>query len=76
MAKVRQLLGRATIETAQRRRICHRNRTKHLIAAGENCLVVVDSGGTGASKNYCALCAAAMLDCAQADLDDLRSGLE
>jgi hypothetical protein len=75
MAKVRELLIAASIDTAKRKRICHRNRRGHSISAGERCLVIKNVGGAGGSKNYCAECAAAILDRAQGDLDALRHGL-
>jgi hypothetical protein len=75
VAKIRELLIAASIDTAKRKRICYRNRRAHSIAAGERCLVIKNSGGTGGSRNYCAECAAAILDRAQGDLDALRHGL-
>jgi hypothetical protein len=74
VAKVRQLFNAASVEVAKRRRICHRNRRKHSIAAGERCLVLKDPG-TGGTKNYCHQCAGEILDRAQGDLDDLRHQL-
>jgi hypothetical protein len=74
MAKVRQLFNAVSVEVAQRRRICHHNRRKHSIAAGDRCLVVKDPA-TGGGKNYCHGCAIDILDRAQADLDELRHQL-
>jgi hypothetical protein len=74
MPKVRQLLKSASVETAARRRICHHNRRKHEIAAGERCLVLRDATSNG-SKNYCTTCASAVLDRVQMDLDLLRDEL-
>ena len=72
MAKVRQLFNAANIETAKRKRICHHNRRKHQVLAGEKCLVLRDAT-SGGSKNYCVECATAILDRAQDDLNDLRA---
>jgi hypothetical protein len=74
MAKVRQLFNTATIKVAKRRRICHRNRRKHSITAGQPCLVLKDPA-SGISRNYCVECATAILDRAQTDLDALREEL-
>jgi hypothetical protein len=74
MAKVRQLFNMASVETAKRRRICHHNRRKHSIAAGDRCLVLKDPS-SGASKNYCVECAAQIFDRADADLAALRGAL-
>jgi hypothetical protein len=74
MPQIRRVLGTCTIETALRRRVCHRDRKHHSIARDSRCLVVKDlvSGG---SKNYCAECALAILDQAADDLNKLRDGL-
>lgn len=74
MAKVREVLGHVSIETAERRRICHRNRESHTIAKGETCLVVREAASSG-SKNYCRVCAAPILEQAAQDLVDLRAAL-
>ena len=74
MAKTRQLFNTAAIDTAKRRRICHHNRKKHSIAAGERCLVLKDPA-SGAGKNYCSECAERILDRAELDLAALRNEL-
>ncbi len=74
MAKVRQLFNAVTVETAKRRRICHRNRRKHEVRAGEKCLVVKDAASS-TSKNYCVECGQVILDRAQTDLNDIRAEL-
>jgi len=74
MAKVRQVLGHVSVEIALRRRVCHRNRSKHSIPKGDACLVIRDPS-TGNSKNYCAKCAEPILDRADEDLEDLREQL-
>lgn len=71
MAKVRRVLGACSIETAKRRRVCHRNRKKHSIPMGTCCLVIKDPV-SGGSKNYCPDCAMAILDTAADDLEQLR----
>ncbi len=70
MAVIKSLLIRLEIETASKKRICHRNRKKHSIGAGEVCLVTIDD--MGGKKNYCKICYAEMLNKAQANLDELR----
>lgn len=74
MAKVRVVLGHVSVETAERRRICHRNRESHSIAKGERCLVIREAASSG-SKNYCRACAAPILDQAGSDLAELRAAL-
>jgi len=74
VAKIRQLLNGASVETAKRRRICHHNRSKHSIAANTKCLVVKDAA-SGGSKNYCPQCAADILAHAETDLAALRNEL-
>jgi hypothetical protein len=74
MPQVRRVLGICTIETAQRRRVCHRDRTKHSIERGTLCLVIKDPV-SGGSKNYCPQCALAILDRASDDLQGLRNAL-
>jgi hypothetical protein len=74
MAKIRQLFNAATVEIAKRQRICHHNRKKHAIVAGERCLVLKDASA-GGSKNYCIACASEILDQATVDLQLLRGQL-
>lgn len=74
MSGVRHILGKTEVEIAERKRICHHNRRKHVIVAGERCLVVHD-GPHGAGKNYCRECAASILNVAQQDLTQLREAL-
>ncbi len=74
MPKIRQILGHVSIEHAQRKRICHRNRKKHSVPKGTACLVIRDPA-SGSSKNYCQSCALAILDIAADDLQDLREQL-
>jgi hypothetical protein len=74
MAKTRQLLNMASIETAVRRRVCHHNRKKHAIAGGTKCLVIKDAA-SGGSKNYCPECAEAIFASIEDDLSILRTKL-
>lgn len=74
MAKVRQLLKDAHVETAARKRICHHNRKKHEVPGGTECLVVKDPA-SGGSKNYCPECASEILDRAEEDISLLRAQL-
>ena len=74
MPQVRKVLGACTVETAQRRRLCHRDRKHHAIEKGGACLVIKDPV-SGGSKNYCPTCALAILDQAADDLQSLRDGL-
>lgn len=73
MPQVRRILGACTVETAQRCRICHRDRRNHVIQKGTTCLVIKDTGG--GAKNYCPQCALAILDQAADDLRALRAQL-
>lgn len=74
MPAVRRILKHAEIETAGRRRVCHRNRSDHAIAKGEPCLVVKEADGLG-HKNYCVACASEILAQACTDLDQLHISL-
>jgi hypothetical protein len=74
MPKVRRVLGACTVEIAQRRRICHRDRKNHSIPKGAACLVIKDAASAG-SKSYCPQCALAILDQAADDLQALRARL-
>ncbi len=74
MPQIRKVLGACCIETAQRRRVCHRDRKHHSIEKGTLCLVIKDPVSGGA-KNYCPICALAILDQAADDLQLLRKAL-
>lgn len=74
MPQIKRVLNACSIETAQRRRVCHRNRNKHSIERGTVCLVIKDPVSGGA-RNYCPECALAILDVAADDLEALRDGL-
>lgn len=74
MPAIRRVLGTCTIQTAQRRRVCHRDRNHHSIEMGTVCLVIKDPV-SGGSKNYCPQCALAILDQAADDLQALRDAL-
>ena len=71
MPQIRRVLGMCTVETALRRRVCHRKRKDHSIEQGTLCLVIKDPV-SGGSKNYCPKCALAILDQAADDLQALR----
>jgi len=70
---VTQVLKHVSVQPAGKKRICHRNRTKHSIAKDELFLLVKD--GQGGYKNFCVECAEPVLDKAQQDLDILRAQL-
>lgn len=74
MPQVRRVLGTVTVQTATRKRVCHRNRRDHSIPRGEKCLVIRDDASGGA-KNYCVPCGLAILDQAADDLGRLRTDL-
>lgn len=74
MAAIKSLLIRLDVETASKKRLCHRNRKKHSVSAGEVCLVTIDD--MGGKKNYCKICYATMLNKAQSDLDGIKRRLE
>ncbi len=73
MPQIRSLLKDATVEVAERKRTCHRNRNGHSIVKGTACLVIVDE--MGGKKNYCVACAADILSKVESDLRDLRAAL-
>lgn len=70
MPQIRRVLGTCTMEKAQRRRVCHRDRNRHTIERGATCLVIKDPV-TGGAKNYCSQCALAIFDQATDDLHRL-----
>jgi hypothetical protein len=74
VAKIKQVLNLVAVEEAKRKRICHRNRKKHVISGGERCLVVRDPA-SGGKRNYCVECGNEILDVAADDLHALRTGL-
>lgn len=74
MPQVRRILNACTVETARRRRVCHRARKHHSIEQGMHCLVIKDPV-SGGSKNYCQECALEILDQAGDDLRSLRDAL-
>lgn len=74
MPRIRRVLSTCTVETAKRRRVCHRDRKSHSIKQGTPCLVIKDPV-SGGSKNYCPECALAILDQAANDVQTLRDAL-
>lgn len=75
MPKIRDMLVHVQVETAERRRKCHRNPKKHSIAKGEDCLVISD-GPYNASKNYCKICAAEILSHAEKKINEIVKRLK
>lgn len=71
MPKIRDVLVHVSIETASRKRKCHRNQA-HSVSAGDVCLVIKDGL---ASKNYCRVCAAEILMHAQTRIADIQRSL-
>jgi hypothetical protein len=74
MAKVRDLLLHVSIETAERRRKCHRKPAEHAILHGAVCLVV-KGGPRNAPKNYCVECAGTMIAAAEQKLAKISAEL-
>ena len=74
MPQIRRVLRACTVETAQRRRTCGRDRKGHPIEKDTQCLVIKDPV-SGRPKNYCLQCALAILDKAADDLQALREQL-
>jgi hypothetical protein len=73
MPRIRSILGACSVEIAQRRRTCHRDRNNHVIPKGTPCLVIQNTAA--GSRNYCRQCALAILDKAADDLASLRQAL-
>jgi hypothetical protein len=69
----RDILKHVSVEIAKARRKCYRDRS-HQIAKGERCLVIRE-GSFGGSKNYCSVCAAAILTAAESKQAALRRGI-
>ena len=75
MPKVRRVLGACTVEVAQRRRICCRDRKNHSILKGAAWSSRMRRLPALSSKSYCPQCALAILDQADDDLQALRARL-
>ncbi len=73
MGKTRDVLGHVSVEVAGKKRVCHRDRS-HAIHGGEPCLAIL-GGPRNARKNYCRVCARAILDCARGRLADIEQNL-
>lgn len=73
MAAVRDIVTHVAIEVALKKRICHRNRKKHVVLQGQKCLAVYGDGGD--RKNYCPLCALEILTKARARIVLMESEL-
>jgi len=67
------VLKRLRVETADRRRKCHRE-NRHSIEGGEPCLAIYEAA-TAARKNYCRECARPIFDQARRDLRRLEIDL-
>lgn len=63
MKPPRDILKHVKVEIAKARRKCYRDQRPQ-IAKGERCLVIVE-GSFGGSKNYCSVCAEAILTAAE-----------
>ena len=72
MSAVRRILKHVSVGEALRRRKCYRNQKEHSITKGEAFLLIKEGQ---MSKNYCATCAADILDLAKDDLNTLTAGL-
>ena len=70
MAAVRDIIIHVEVQVASAKRTCHHNRKEHGIAKGQKCLAIHD--GDGARKNYCLLCATAILHKAKTKLLELE----
>ncbi|HWZ42879.1 MAG TPA: hypothetical protein VNW97_05355 [Candidatus Saccharimonadales bacterium] len=55
MAVVRDVITHVVVELASGKRICHHNRKRHSVIAGNKCLAVYEHAG--GRKNYCRPCA-------------------
>jgi hypothetical protein len=73
VAKTRDILVHALVETADRQRRCHANAT-HAIRSGETCLVIRGRLPND-RKNYCRACASKMLKLAGQRLRELTLGV-
>lgn len=73
MAQIRDVLVHVKVETAAKKRKCHRT-ASHSVAAGTKCLVIKNSGGLS-HKNYCPACAKPILDRAKQRLASLEADM-
>lgn len=74
MAAVRDIITHVEVEVALGKRICHRNRKQHSVAAGQKCLAVHEHDG--GRKNYCLPCALEILTKAKAKLLTLEQEIQ
>lgn len=74
MPATRRILKHVRVEVAKARRKCHRKPKEHSIAKHESFLRIQEEGQGG--KNYCSICATAILDQAEADLAEVTAGLD
>jgi hypothetical protein len=74
MAVVRDIIIHVEVQVASAKRTCHHNRKEHGIAKGQKCLAIHD--GDGARKNYCLLCATAILHKAKTKLLALERDIQ
>jgi hypothetical protein len=74
MAAVRDIIIHVEVQVAPAKRTCHHNRKEHGIAKGQKCLAIHD--GNGARKNYCLLCATAILHKAKTKLLALERDIQ
>ena len=74
MPATRRILKHVRAEVAKERRKCHRKPKEHSIVKNESFLLIQEEGQ--GSKNYCSICAAAILDQAEADLAEVIAGFD
>lgn len=72
MPRIRDILVHVAVESAVKKRKCHRSGGKHGVRAGAVCLVVREGLGR---KNYCDECASPILALATRRLNELRQAL-
>lgn len=72
MAKMKNLILKCQIETAQRKHYCKHNK-KHIISRGELRLAITLNDGRATKIYYCKECALKMIEQAKLDLCRLES---
>lgn len=74
MPAIKDIVRHVSVETAGKKRPCHRHKARDPIVKGQTCLVVKD--GPQSRSTYCVSCADEILNKAAVRLTELRNALD
>ncbi len=74
MAQTKNILKHVLVETASARRKCYHKPNVHSITMGQPCLVVVDTASR-ARRNYCVICAGAIIELGENQIREMKQAL-